>query len=159
MTDVKHNFMDKHESNIVEKIEEVEKQIHNIHDDSLLFRIYDKEQNILMYPEFSEIGVTFGESPDGVHYPKDTSDFLFDICAWNGTRYIAEKCTGLRDNAGRPIYENDEFVRELHRWRIIYVERNASFYALNLDTDEVLGLNDERINIDDIVIIGNIHEL
>lgn len=159
MADIKHNFIDKCESNIVEKIEEVEKQIHNIHDDSLLFRIYDKKENILMYPEFSEIGVTFGESPDGVRYPKDASDFLFDICAWNGTRYIAEKCTGIRDNTGRPIYENDEFIRELHRWRIIYVERNASFFALNLDTDEVLGLNDERINIDDIVIVGNIHEL
>lgn len=144
---------------MLDQVIDATKQTENIHNDSLLFRIYDKDNNLLYYPEFSEIGVTFGPSPDGRHYPKNASDFLFDICAWEGTRYVAEKCTGLRDSTGRLIYENDEFIRELHRWRVIYIERNASFFALNLDTDEVLGLNDERINISDIVIIGNIHEL
>ena len=142
-----------------QKVEEAAKTIENIHNDSLLFRIYDKEQNMLYYPDFSELGTTFGPSPDGVHYPRDASDFLFDICAWDGTRYVAEKCTGLRDSTKRLIYENDEFIANLHRWRVIYVERNASFFFLNLDTDQICGLTDEHININDIVIIGNIHEL
>lgn len=144
---------------IEEKIIGADTCIKNIHNDSLLFRIYDKEQNRLMYPEFSEIGVTFGESPDGVHYPKDASDFLFDICAWEGTRYIAEKCTGLRDSTGRLIYENDEFTAHESQWRIIYVERNASFFAINLENETVVGLNDSLININDIVICGNIHKI
>ena len=151
--------MEKQETNIVEKVEEAAKVVENIHNDSLLFRIYDKKENLLYYPEFSELGVTFGPSPDGVHYPKDASDFLFDICAWNGTRYAAEKCTGLRDATGKLIYENDEFIRNLHRWRVVYIERNASFFAINLDNDSIVSLNDESINIQDTVIVGNIHEL
>ena len=143
---------------IIEKVEDATTVVENIHNDSLLFRIYDKKENMLYYPEFSELGVTFGTSPDGIHYPKDASDFLFDICAWNGTRYIAEKCTGLRDSNQRLIYENDEFIRNLHRWRVIYIERNASFFCLNLDTDEVVGVADSLININEVVIVGNIHE-
>ena len=146
-------------SELTEELELTNNSIQSMHNDSLLFRIYDKKNNVLMYPEFSELGCTFGPSPDGVHYPKDASDFLFDICAWDGDRYVAEKSTGLRDGCGILIYENDEFIRELHRWRIVYIENAASFFALNLDTDEILSLNDERINISDIILVGNIHEI
>ena len=162
MTDMKCEILKENPSgstDVAQNITEVEKQIINIHDDSLLFRIYDKEQDRLMYPEFSELGVTFGESPDGVNYPKDASDFLFDICAWDGKRYVAEKCTGLRDATGRSIYENDEFEVDGQTWRIVYIERNASFFALNLSTNNIVGLNDPLINIDEIVISGNIHHL
>lgn len=145
--------------NIAENIESASTSIENMHNDSLLFRIYDTEQNILMYPEFSELGCTFGPSPDGIHYPKDASDYLFDICAWDGHRYIAEKCTGLRDNTQRLIYENDEFVLDDQRYRVIYIERNASFFILNLDKNNVVGMNDSSINISEISICGNIHEV
>lgn len=140
------------------KIDASVSHIDNMHNDSLLFRIWDTKENIMMYPDFSELGVTFGPSPDGVHYPKNASDFLFDICAWDGNRYIAEKCTGIRDRAKRLIYENDEFLLNNITHRIIYIERNASFFILNLQTGDVYGMNDSRINIsEDISICGNIH--
>lgn len=142
---------------VEDQIKIAKTEIDNIHNNSLLFRIYDKTQNILMYPEFSELGVTFGESPDGVRYPKNASDFLFDICAWDGTRYVAEKCTGLTDCTQRLIYENDEFIKDGLRYRIIYIERNASFFILNLSNEQVFGMNDDSININKISICGNIH--
>ena len=141
-----------------EEIKTVEKSLHNIHDDSLLFRIWDKEMKILMEPEFSELGVTFGPSPDGVRYPKSASDFLFDICAWDGKRYVADKCTGLRDSTGKLIYENDEWEDQEQRHRIIYVEANAAFFDLALSTHAVKALNNPDININDITICGNIHQ-
>lgn len=141
------------------KIQIADIEINNIHNDSLLFRIYDKELKMLYYPEFSEIGVTFGPSPDGRHYPKDASDYLFDICCWDGTRYVADKCTGLKDRAQHMIYENDEFELDKTRYRIIYIERNASFFIMNLATGEVMGMNDEKIKLEDISICGNIHNV
>lgn len=149
--------MTERDTNLEEKIEDAAKNIENMHNDSLLFRIWDTKESMMMYPEFSELGVTFGPSPDGIHYPKDASDFLFDICAWDGTRYLAEKCTGLRDNTRKLIYENDEFVKEEVRYRVIYIERNASFFIMNLSTGNVCGLNDSGINIEEISICGNIH--
>lgn len=143
---------------VEDQIKTAKTEIDNIHNNSLLFRIYDKTQNILMYPEFSELGVTFGESPDGVRYPRSASDYLFDICAWDGTRYIAEKCTGLCDNTHKLIYENDEFMFNNQKHRIIYIERNASFFILNLSTENVCTMNDSSINIEDISICGNIHK-
>ena len=142
---------------IAKKIEVSVSRIENIHNDSLLFRIWDTKENLMMYPEFSELGVTFGPSPDGVHYPKDASDFLFDICAWNGTRYIAEKCTGLHDKTSALIYENDEFEYNGHHYRVVYIERNASFFLLDLTNDSVCPMNDSSINIEEISICGNIH--
>lgn len=143
---------------VITTMKEAAKFADNIHNDSLLFRIWDKELKVLMYPEFSEIGVTFGPSPDGKHYPKDASDFLFDICAWDGTRYIADKCTGLRDVTGKLIYENDEYEDNEQRHRIIYIEKNASFFDLALSTHAVKTLNNPDININNITICGNFHE-
>ena len=138
------------QDDIKDVISREDSKITNEHNDSLLFRIYDKKNNILMYPEFSELGCTFGESPDGVQYPNDASDFLFDICAWDSTRYIADKSTGLRDATGRLIYENDVFEYHQQKYTVVYIEKAMGFYFLNNETRDLIAFTD--ININNIII-------
>lgn len=120
------------------------------------YRIWDTEKKRYV----NDFGISFILWPDGKVHRVDW-DWETD-CETKPGRYVVEFAPGTCDKNGDPIYEGDRVAFRLttgHNYSGVVVFRDNAFligYLDNFDTESTRLLNARYV--DDIEIIGNIHD-
>ncbi len=138
-----------------EYIRKENQKIEDIENWSLLFRIYDKYEQMLYYPDFTTTNIHF-ETIDKKEIT--AGEILFDVCCWRkNARYEIDKCTGFRDESRQLIYSNDIIKYKDNEYLVLYLGYYGGFYLINTNTSDVISIADSSINMNESVITGNSH--
>ena len=75
-------------------------------------------------------------------------------------QYEVEQCTGFLDRDHKCIYEGDILAYKEQLWCIKWDDGNLKFYFKGINTfnNEIINFNPYYFNLENLKIIGNIHE-
>lgn len=107
--------------------------------DTLLPRIYNKDENAFYFPVFSELGITYERKDKPIKTEKDLKNLNYAF-SWHFAkdndetymefRYRIDRCSGIRDINDKLIYENDHVEDNFKRSFVVYYNQHFLRWCL-----------------------------
>ncbi|GHU02021.1 hypothetical protein FACS1894186_5890 [Alphaproteobacteria bacterium] len=138
-------------------------------EDRHFFRFWVPDKKVMVYPDTSELGITYYNEAAGImrpdSYPKSLSDMLAFSIGEEALEFlnVPMQCTGLRDKSGKLIWEGDIILWD-NRYNstshpeyltIVYQQMFTRFIGSRSNNQ---GLYDLSRAEETMKVIGNIYE-